>query len=267
MAFDAPAAPPPDLTRALIDATVQIDQPLGGDTRRVGTGFLVSAPRQDGTPRVVLVTAKHVFENLPGPSIRIGWRYPTAGGAWRYAPGPLTTREGARRLWTAHPTEDVAVIAITAPPEFAKAAIPQGWLADEASFERWRVRPADEMLSLGFPRGLSGNAAGFPILRAARVASYPLWPASAYPRFLLDFRVFAGNSGGPVFLDRPPQPPGAAPTGAPEGFVAGVLSKSVEVDRERLELGIVVHAKFVREAIALLDAASPPAPAATAAAP
>ena len=56
------------------------------------------------------------------------------------------------------------------------------------------------MMALGFPRGLAANAAGFPILRSGRVASYPIAPAKIFPTFLLDFSVFPGNSGGPVFM-------------------------------------------------------------------
>lgn len=48
---DVPPAPPAavapvpwDLTVGLINATVQIDQPLDQSTRKVGTGFLISAP-------------------------------------------------------------------------------------------------------------------------------------------------------------------------------------------------------------------------------
>ena len=59
------------------------------------------------------------------------------------------------------------------------------------------------MMTLGFPRGLAANAAGFPILRAGRVASYPVAPARIFPTFLLDFSVFPGNSGGPVFMSGP----------------------------------------------------------------
>ena len=53
------------------------------------------------------------------------------------------------------------------------------------------------ILSMG---RVSADAAGFPILRSGRVASYPLAPASVFPTFLMDFSVFPGNSGGAVFM-------------------------------------------------------------------
>lgn len=243
-----------DLTVSLINATVQLDQPQGDGTRTVGTGFLIDAPRADGTPRVVLVTAAHVFDRMPLENARIGWRVPLSDGSWRFTPASLKIRDGEEALWTRHPDRDVAVMTIEAPEAFARAAIPQGWLADGYTFERFDVAPGDEMMSLGFPRGLSANRAGFPILRVGRIASYPLSPVVAFPTFLVDFTVFPGNSGGPVFLTgstrrRPGVPEPEHP------FIAGVLTQQVELNSERLGIGVVAHAHYIREAIELLNQA------------
>ena len=247
------AAPAWDLTVGLIEATVQLDQPSGPDTRTVGTGFLIQAPRPDGTPRVVLVTAAHVLDRMPDPEARVGWRTALGDGNWRFDPEPLTIRgDGGEPLWTRHPDRDVAVMEITAPQSFAQAAIPLGWLADENAFEAWQVGPGDELLSLGFPRGLSANRAGFPILRVGRIASYPLSPVTSFPTFLLDFTVFPGNSGGPVFWT-PSARKRPGTTEPDTAFIAGLLSQEVRVGDEQLEIGVVTHAVYVREAIALLD--------------
>lgn len=242
-----------DLTVGLIEATVQLDQPSGPNTRTVGTGFLIQAPRPDGSPRVVLVTAAHVLERMPDPEARVGWRTASADGTWRFDPQPLPIRDGQGvPLWTQHPNRDVAVMEVVAPEAFARAAIPLGWLADENAFDAWQVGPADELLSLGFPRGLSANRAGFPILRVGRIASYPLSPVSAFPTFLLDFTVFPGNSGGPVFWT--PSARTRPGSNEPENaFIAGLLSQEVRVNDEQLEIGVVTHAVFVRETIAQLD--------------
>jgi S1-C subfamily serine protease len=230
----------------LIQATVQVEQPLGDGTRNVGAGFLVSDPTPDGKPRTVLVTANHVFAKMPGPIATIGFRIQDADGSWRYAPAPLKIRDGDKALWTRHPAYDVAVIPIDAPPAFAKAAIPEAWLATDQTFAKDEVSPGDEMRALGFPEGLSANPAGFPILRVGRVASFPLAPASAFPTFLLDFAVFPGNSGGPVYVDK-------GGDGAAGGFVAGLLTQQVELNSQNLSIGVVTDAVFVRQALALLD--------------
>lgn len=254
-----------DLSQELIQATVQLEQPLGNGTRTVGTGFLISETAPDGQPRTVLVTANHVFKGMPGQIARIGYRIENPDGSWNYSPQPLRIRdEGGRELWTHHPSRDVAALAITAPPEFAKAAIPEKYLASDDTFTRYDVSAGDEMMALGFPRGLSANQAGFPILRSGRIASFPVAPAKMFPTFLLDFAVFPGNSGGPVFMnDLAHRRPGVAENQPAEDveFIAGLLTQQVELNSERLEIGIVTHAKYIRETIALID--NPDAPVTT----
>ncbi|MGI8841622.1 MAG: trypsin-like serine peptidase [Caulobacteraceae bacterium] len=240
----------------LISATVQVEQSLGDGTRAVGTGFLLSDPTSNGTPRVVLVTANHVFERMPGDEASVGFRVEERDGSWRYAPRKIAIRKAGRELWTHHASRDVACIAITAPPAFARAAIPLSWLADDDAFDKYQLGPGDEMMALGFPQGLAANPAGFPILRSGRVASYPLGPSSAFPTFLLDFHVFPGNSGGPVYLEDGLHRRADAP-GAPEPqLIAGMLTQQVELNSENLEIGIVTQAKFIRETVGLLDAPS-----------
>lgn len=252
---EPPVVPAPswDLTVGMINATVQLDQPTSDETRTVGTGFLIEAPRPDGSPRVVLVTAAHVLDKMPDATARIGWRYPVADGGWKFDPQPLVIRDANQApLWRRHPERDVAVMEIAAPEAFARAAIPLGWLADANTLGDDQVGPGDEMLSLGFPRGLSANRAGFPILRVGRIASWPLSPVTAFPTFLLDFKVFPGNSGGPVFWTASARRrPGLADPEHP--FIAGLLAQEVMVRDERLDIGVVVHAEYIRETIALLD--------------
>jgi S1-C subfamily serine protease len=248
------AVPAWDMTVHFINATVQIDQPLGDGTRTVGTGFLLQAPRADGSPRVVLVTAAHVLDRMPHNEMRVGWRFAQADGSWQYSPAQVRIRDNGLALWTQHPERDIAVMEVSAPEPFAGAALPLGWLADEHTFERAQVGPGDEVMALGYPRGLSANRAGFPILRSGRIASYPLSPIEAFPTFLIDFTVFPGNSGGPVFF--------TAGTRRRDGrtelahpFIAGIITRQVELNAERLEIGVVAHALYVREAVALLDQA------------
>ncbi len=243
-----------DLAVELIHATVQIEQPLGDGTRTVGTGFLINAPTLDGQPRTVLVTANHVLQRMPGVQARIGYRIANADGSWSYAPQKVDIRDAdGNPRWTQHPSRDVAAISITAPPEFAKAAIPTDWLAGDDTFASYAVGAGDQMMALGFPRGLSANPAGFPILRSGRVASFPLAPAAAFPTFLLDFTVFPGNSGGPVFMaEGVRRRPGGGESQEVQ-FIAGLLTQQVELNSERLEIGIVTHARYIRETLSLMD--------------
>jgi len=252
-----------DLSVELIHATVQLEQPLGDGTRTVGTGFLIQSLGPDGQPHTVLVTANHVLSKMPGAEARIGYRIENPDGSWTYSPQTLKIRDSAgHELWTHHPSRDVAAISITAPEEFAKAAIPLNWLADDQTFAALQVGAGDEMMALGFPRGLAANRAGFPILRAGRVASYPIAPAKVFPTFLLDFSVFPGNSGGPVFMADNSRRRVGATEAQPAQFIAGLLTQQVELNNERLEIGIVTQAKYIRETIGLVE--NPYAPVTTA---
>jgi len=252
------AAPAWDLTVGLISATVQVDQNNGDGTRRVGTAFLIEAPRPDGSPRTVMVTAHHVLEGMPAQEARIGWRTETPGRGWRFTPEPLRIRDAdGSALWTRHPDRDIAVMEVSAPPVFARAAVPLAWLASGEDLAAWQIGPGDELLTLGFPRGYSANTAGFPILRTGRIASWPLTPVENFPVFLLDFPVFPGNSGGPVFWTPAARKlPGTVQPDHP--FIAGVLTSEVRPSDEPLGIGVVAHAVYVREAIGLLDAARTP---------
>lgn len=244
-----------DLPMAMIAATVELEQPQpGAGVRIVGTGFLVSAPKPDGTPRTVLVTAGHVFDDMPGQVAYVDYRLQTPEGGWKYSPEPLAIRSGAALLWTRNPDQDVAVMEIKAPPEFARAAIPLNWLAGDESFAPGGIEPGDQMFVLGFPKGYAANPNGFPILRAAHVASYPLVPAPNYPSFMLDMRVFEGASGGPVFLASSlERRPGAPFSG--DGYLTGLVVKAAE----KYEWAFVIESPVIRRTIALLDSTPPPA--------
>lgn len=250
-----------DLSVQLMQATVQLEQPLGDGTRTVGTGFLIAQTGPDGRPQTILVTANHVFDKMPKETARIGYRIANPDGSWRYSPQSLRIRDAqGHALWTHHPSRDVAAMAITAPAAFTKAAIPEDYLAADDTFSKFNVAAGDQMMTLGFPRGLAANAAGFPILRAGRVASYPVAPARIFPTFLLDFSVFPGNSGGPVFMSGPSRHAvnDQGQGGQDVEFIAGLLTQQVELNSERLDIGIVTNAKYIRETIELIK--NPAAP-------
>jgi len=244
-----------DLSAQMMQATVQLEQPLGDGTRTVGTGFLISETTADGKAHTILVTANHVFDKMPKGEARIGYRFANPDGSWSYSPQNLKIRDSqGHPLWTHHPSRDVAAISINAPATFAKAAIPENYLAADDTFSKYQVGAGDQMMTLGFPRGLAANAAGFPILRSGRVASYPIAPAKIFPTFLLDFAVFPGNSGGPVFMSGPSRH--GADDGGQGGpdveFIAGLLTQQVELNSARLDIGIVTNARFIRETITLI---------------
>jgi S1-C subfamily serine protease len=233
----------------LMSATVQLEAPLPDGSLTVATGFLVNDPTPDGRPRIVLVTANHVFAGMPGDQAQIGYRIKGGDGTWTFAPQPLAIRNHGKPLWRKNASKDVAVIAITAPPEFAKAAIPLAWIAGDDSLAQSALAPGEEMMTLGYPQGLSANPAGFPILRTGRIASFPIGPSTMTPTYLLDFPAFPGNSGGPVWLEGSGEP----------NLVAGILTQQVQKNGESLGIGVVVQAQFIRDTLTLLDQTAPAA--------
>jgi V8-like Glu-specific endopeptidase len=240
----------------LIQATVRLEQPVVGGVGTVGTGFVVTASAPDGTPRVVLITANHVFARMRRDKVKVGFRVVDASGEWRYAPVNVRIRDAAGDpLWTKHPVHDVAAIEL--PSGVTGAALPASDLAGNRGLEALRIEPGDEMMVLGYPHGFSANSAGFPILRSGRVASYPLSPASRYPTYLLDFSVFAGNSGGPVYVVRTG---GRAVAGGPpisSVQITGLLTQQMKLDDDRLAIGNVTQADYIVETISLMAGVEP----------
>ena len=228
----------------LIHATVRLEQSQGDGTATVGTGFLLIDRDPDGAPRTVLVTAQHVFARMARDKVKVGFRRLDEDGAWRYAPASVRIRgaEG-EPLWTTHPTQDVAAISLPSGAE--RAAFPVDRLASAETLKTLDIEPGDEMMVLGYPQGFSANDAGFPILRSGRVASFPLTPPSRYPTFLLDFTVFGGNSGGPVYVVR-------TINGRPQVTITGVLTQELRFKDDRLQIGRITHAVHVAEALSLM---------------
>jgi len=74
------------------------------------------------------------------------------------------------------------------------------WLASDQFLENLAIHPGDELQCLGYPLQLTSNDARYPILRSGKIASYPVIPQKTAKQILFDFRVYPGNSGGPVYF-------------------------------------------------------------------
>ena len=255
---------PFDFTTAILQATVPVAGAPGGATT-TGTGVLVSDPLPDGTPRVVLVTARHVIQNIvqtsgAGSPVQLGLHLKASDGSWRKEWRAEPTSDGDKPLWVQHPAYDVAVLPVTVPPEVAAAAIPASWFADRDTFAREDVEPGDALEVLGYPAGYASDGRGFAILRVGHLASYPLTP-DVEGTFLVDFPVVSGNSGGPVFTSRrtdgKPAVVGAEGPQADE-FIAGIVAQQIVPGGQSINLGLVVHALYVRQTLQRLDASPAP---------
>jgi hypothetical protein len=222
-----------------------------------------------------MVTAAHVLNEMQGDAATLYLRRKVdeKTNSWVAVPVPLAIRANGQPLWKQHPEADVAVMYITIPTAIPIALLPTTVLADDQMLTEYEVKPGDELRCLGYPLGNASNEAGFPILRSGRIASYPLLPTDKTKTFLLDFRVFKGNSGGPVyFVERMRPIPHTLGSYNNFHFIVGLVSGEVlyseqsggqysqELHQTQLGLANVVHASLIRQTIDMLP---PPPPAST----
>lgn len=249
-----------DLNEILMQTTFLVKGPSKtGDT--LGTAFLLlrpfaSQPTKGRTSGVlVLVTAAHVFEDMTGDTALIALRTRDSSGTWIPKWAKFNIRKNDKPLWTGVPNSDVAVMYVVCPTTSAMdAMVPTTFLADDADLTKANAGPGIELKVLGYPLGLM-NVADFPILRIGMLASYPLLPTESTKTFLLDFKVFKGNSGGPVYY-APREMRGGAFLCCPPKFIMGLVSKEASVTEAysefQLSLGIVVHASLIKSSIEML---------------
>lgn len=195
-----------------------------------GTGFVLAHVLSDesGLAKFVLVTADHVLRDFKGESATIHFRRRIPGNEFTRLPTNLPIRKNGKPLWLADRDRDIAVLLVNVPDNaYLREASPASTslLASDDILAEYELQPGDELMVLGFPFGADSNPAGFPILRSGRVASYPLLPTKKTKSFLLDFEVYPGNSGGPVFLyDKNRHYGGSSHMGRTR-FIAGLVTQ------------------------------------------
>lgn len=187
-----------DLNTALMLNTYKI---VGKES--IGTCFLIADYITDTTYKYILVTATHVLSGITGDSATLILRKKN-GDIFRKMEYKIAIRSNSKNLYLNHQNSDVSVMYLTSFPDsaFLGPAIPEYLLADDDVFIRNNIHAGYEVRCLGFPLNFEANNAGFAILRSGNIASYPLYPSKNYPTFLLDVKIFKGNSGGPVYYSR-----------------------------------------------------------------
>lgn len=270
-AIDARSQKEDDLYVYMMQATVKIE----GQTKvqgqiSLGTGFILlrPLPKQEGPPgtvsgKAVLITAAHVLEEIPGDQaiIHLRMRQPDSTENWVRKRYLLPIRWNGQTVWKKNPDVDVAVMYIQLNmPLFDKAATVD-LLATDEMLRNYDITPGVELKCLGYPLGDESNSAGFPILRSGDIASYPLLPTAQTKTFLFDFRVFKGNSGGPVYFSQP-QFRGSVALGGRAQFIMGMVVNehllTEAYGQYQLSIGVVVHASLIKQTIDLLPAPETP---------
>jgi Trypsin-like peptidase domain len=260
LAFAGPAlrAQDTEFNTLLFQTTFKIEGPgASPDSISLGTVFFMAKPVADSKRfRFVMITARHVLENIHGDTATLNLRRRTDTG-WRRARYPLKIRDAGQPLWTELADVDVAVMYVNLPEGIQMPIISTSLLADDEMLSQFEVNPGEELSCLGYPFGAESNAAGFAVLRSGRIASYPLLPTETTRTFLFDFAIFSGNSGGPVYLSSNNRTYGGRMhSGETVHFIVGLVTQQLSANltsaKERLSLASVIHASLIKKAVGML---------------
>jgi hypothetical protein len=263
-----------DINTIMMKSTFKLSGESSDNNANVyGTGFLVGVPgtNNDSLFYTILVTAKHVFDDMKGDSITFYARL-KAKDTYKTIPLKLRIRNGNSNLYFSHNNQDVAVIPIEMPNNLDFGFIPIHYLANDSTLIKNEVNPGLRINCLGFPLVQNSNSAGFPILRSGFIASYPIVPSEKYPSFLYDVTVFKGNSGGPVYYAYQNElfSKGKFLTmgdwvSKEKFYILGLISaeriskkmlnsyyESFEINTQ-LYIAVVIHARYIEETIKLIN--------------
>jgi S1-C subfamily serine protease len=171
-----------------------------------GTGFVLDRPDPNEPERqqLLLVTAAHVFEGMKGETATLVLREQNEGGKWAAKSEKIRIRKGQKPLWVQHPKEDVAVIFLDFPSEKPIDSLPISVLATAEDWNTHAPEPGSFIRCVGYPHApiFKPSRAGFATTRLGCIADYPLTPIDDHPKYLVDFNIFEGNSGGPIYSDQ-----------------------------------------------------------------
>ncbi|SRR6266568_1540845 len=261
-----------ELNTVLMESTFKIEGRTALGQPTFGTAFIMGRPYdkppadQPNRAAYVLITAAHVLDEMQGDTAVLHYRRKVDASTWTRVPHPVPIRANGKPLWKKHPDADVAVMYIPLPPDNSMPMISTDVLADDKILADFEIHPGDDLACLGYPLGQEANDAGFPVLRSGKIASYPLLPTTKTKTFLFDFRVFKGNSGGPVYLVQSNRwyKSGGVKLGQTIHIIVGLVSEervltqqipgpySEEIRQYQLGLAVVVHATLIKQAINLL---------------
>lgn len=238
-------------TRDLVQATVRISNP-----KSTATGFVLTLPKPKGQEgsQCVLVTAGHVLERTDGTDISVGFRK-AAGGDFVRAPLTVKIRQDGKPNWTQNAKYDVAAIKIEPPADVDLPKLSFDVLADAAPPNS--IEPGDTVRCIVYPHAgvFEASAAGFPLVRLACLASFPLPTPEKPVPFLVDYNTFEGDSGGPIVWTT--ENDEGKPTARILGLIKGqhwinqryeLIYESGEI-RRQLGLAIVEPAAAIRETV------------------
>ena len=230
-----------------------------------GTVFILGEPIPDMEGRVayVLFTARHVLDKIEKDTA-ILWLRKKNNNKYEKVSYDIRVRNKGTPLWKNHPDVDLSCMRISLPKIADVSLLTTDLIATDEFIEKYEIHPGEDLLVLGYPLGAGSNEAGFPVLRSGRIASFPLLPTKDNKTFLLDFEVFPGNSGGPVFIKSRNRAYGGSTHIGIISQVMGIVSgekfipqkvetlDEITIKKHKLSLAVIVHASFMKELLGML---------------
>jgi hypothetical protein len=181
------------------------------------TGTAVRFDTAENESQIVIITANHVLRDMKGDFCVLVARTARDDGMYARNELRIPIRDGGRDLWLKHAQHDLAALPV--PKDIEVVSVPSDCLIRPNLVSR--VHSGDAVRLGVFPEQAEANDAGFPMLRAGSIASFPLVPVQPHPLFLVDTTTWTGDSGGPVMHQTL-----SAPDGGPLiiGIVRGMRS-------------------------------------------
>lgn len=255
------AAPSTELNTILFYSTFRIEGPRRDhpEQRYFGTVFVIgaAADASEDVGPAVLVTAAHVLEHIGGDEASLLMRRPKPDGGYEAYPFAIRIREMGRPLYVRHATADVAVMHVAIPGDVPITGLALDFLVDDARLKSIQMHPGDEIFCLGFPLAAAGPG-GFPFLRRASIASYPLTPLTIVRQIEVDIALLPGSSGGPAYYcyeRRLYENRRHAPARGLLGLI--VRGDHTAFGESQLNFSVIVPAPFIRETMNALRQRSP----------
>lgn len=243
----------------ILAVSVLITQMQGGQPVGTATGFFY-----ESGGNVYLVTNRHVVidekANVRPDSLRLRLHV-SPDDTTKNVDFDVPLYKNENAMWHVHPTYpkppiDVAVVTVD------QAALKKDHffkVLSSATFlpEKLVIVPGEDVMVIGFPRGVSDVQNNLPLIRNTMIASAYGVPFQGQPMFLIDANLHPGTSGSPVVT----KPKNAWQdtdgnlgfyTGTPMyllGVHSATLSVKVQGADEALGLGAVWYAAVIQEII------------------
>jgi Trypsin-like peptidase domain len=267
------------ISEQLFFCTLRIDTVDSANQQGSGTGFVLAYAGSDGLSYQFLTTNRHVIDGTVSgvlhftrdvdgqPALGDTFRLKVDAGTWK-------------AFWTTHvdPSIDIAVLPLQPILELLESEykfkaftrpIPSSAIPRPEQISEFDA--LEEITFVGYPNGIWDSKNLLPVARTGITATPISVDFEGSPKFLIDASVFGGSSGSPVFLFNRGTWTSRLGTSYITGrfFLLGIVTavyyrtsaneivsmpapatqRSVAIQKEMIDVGIVLKARLIVEVI------------------